>query len=169
MCNRWSTNGQLRFLKKMYKKTSLLCNDFPVHKKSACCWPMGTSFLFSVQKYSFYLNCQNKIVFLHSRIITIVLLQIILTSGEKQTGSRYQYTACLGSGQAEEKPAISLLGYARSFASSADVKTKTKDSYRLMCNHLETYGDITIDRITTDYLQDYIQPLQLVRIIDFAV
>ena len=96
-------------------------------------------------------------------------LQIILTSGEKQTGSRYQYTACLGSGQAEEKPAISLLGYARSFASSADVKTKTKDSYRLMCNHLETYGDITIDRITTDYLQDYIQPLQLVRIIDFAV
>ena len=31
-------------------------------------------------------------------------LQIILTSGEKQTGSRYQYTACLGSGQAEEKP-----------------------------------------------------------------
>ena len=96
-------------------------------------------------------------------------LQIILTTGEKQTGSRYQYTACLGSGQAEEKPAISLLGYARSFASSADVKTKTKDSYRLMCNHLETYGDITIDRITTDYLQDYIQPLQLVRIIDFAV
>ena len=96
-------------------------------------------------------------------------LQIILTSGEKQTGSRYQYTACLGSGQAEEKPAISLLGYARSFASSANVKSKTKDSYRLMCNHLETYGDITIDRITTDYLQDYIQPLQLVRIIDFAV
>ena len=87
-------------------------------------------------------------------------LQIILTSGEKQTGSRYQYTACLGSGQAEEKPAVSLLGYARSFASSANVKSKTKDSYRLMCNHLETYGDITIDRITTDYLQDYIQYLQ---------
>ena len=96
-------------------------------------------------------------------------LSISLSSDVFPNSTRYQYSASLGSGQAEEKPTISLLGYARSFASSANVKSKTKDSYRLMCNHLETYGDITIDRITTDYLQDYIQPLQLVRIIDFAV
>ena len=32
--------------------------------------------------------------------------------------------------------------------------------YRLMCNHLEAYGDITIDKITTAYLQDFIKYLQ---------
>ena len=96
-------------------------------------------------------------------------LQITLVSNESQSDSRYQYTADLGNGLAEEKPSVSLLQYVKNYAFMADIKDKTKDTYRLMCNHLEAYGDITIDRITTDYLQDYIQPLQLVRIIDFAV
>ena len=68
-------------------------------------------------------------------------LFISLTSEENQSENRYQYEAALGSGQAEEKPTISLLQYAKSFASSADIKPKTKDTYRLMCNHLEAYGD----------------------------
>ena len=87
-------------------------------------------------------------------------LQITLASDEKQTDCHYHYSASLGDGQAEEKPSISLLQYARDFAASANVKSKTKDSYRLMCNHLESYGDMTIDKVTTAYLQDFIQHLQ---------
>ncbi|MBQ5975657.1 MAG: RHS repeat-associated core domain-containing protein, partial [Bacteroidales bacterium] len=59
-----------------------------------------------------------------------------------------------------EKPTISLLQYAKAFAASANVKYKTKDSYRLMCGHLEKYGDIPIDKVTTSYLQDFILNLQ---------
>ena len=87
-------------------------------------------------------------------------LQITLASSECQTDRRYQYTASLGNGQAEEKPSVSLLQYAKSYAASANIKPKTKDTYRLMCNHLEAYGDSTIDRVTTTYLQDFIQYLQ---------
>ncbi len=87
-------------------------------------------------------------------------LCITLASCEKETDIRYQYTASLGDGQAEEKPSISLLQYARDFAASADIKPKTKDSYRLMCNHLEDYGDRTLEKVTTAYLQEFIQYLQ---------
>ncbi len=87
-------------------------------------------------------------------------LFISLTSEENQSENRYQYEAALGSGQAEEKPTISLLQYAKSFASSADIKPKTKDTYRLMCKHLEAYGDCAIDKVTTSYLQGFIAYLQ---------
>ena len=87
-------------------------------------------------------------------------VSICLTSDDFSSGAHYQYSASLGNGQAEEKPTISLLQYAKSFASSADIKPKTKDTYRLMCNHLEAYGDSTINRVTTAYLQDFIQYLQ---------
>lgn len=68
-------------------------------------------------------------------------LSISLTSDGFSTNAHYQYSASLGSGQAEEKPAISLLQYTRKFAASANIKPKTKDPYRLMYNHLEAYGD----------------------------
>ena len=87
-------------------------------------------------------------------------LSICLSSDGFSSGSHYQYSATLGSGQAEERPAISLLQYSRNFAAAANVKPKTEDSYRLMCKHLETYGDTTIDKITTSYLQSFIQYLQ---------
>ena len=87
-------------------------------------------------------------------------LCITLNSDNTSPEGRYQYTASLGSGQAEEKPTISLLQYAKAFAASANVKYKTKDSYRLMCGHLEKYGDIPIDKVTTPYLQDFILNLQ---------
>ena len=87
-------------------------------------------------------------------------LCISLTSDAFATDIHYQYSASLGSWQAEEKPTVSLQQYARDFSASANIKSKTKDSYRLMCNHLETYGDTTIDKVTTAYLQDYIQHLQ---------
>ncbi len=88
-------------------------------------------------------------------------LSISLTSDGISTNTCYQYTANLGSVQAEERPTISLLQYAKTFAMSANINSKTKDSYRLMCNHLEAFGDIPIDKITTAYLQDYIRYLQL--------
>lgn len=87
-------------------------------------------------------------------------LQIALASDEKQTDCHYQYSASLGDGQAEEKPSISLLQYVRDFVAYANIKSKTKDSYRLMCNHLESYGDMPIDKITSVYLQDFIHNLQ---------
>lgn len=83
-------------------------------------------------------------------------LCISLTSDVVSDNAHYQYTASLGSGHAEEKPSISLLQYAKQFASSANIKPKTRDSYRLMCNHLEIYGDTPIDKITTAYLQNFI-------------
>ena len=64
-------------------------------------------------------------------------LQITLASGECQTDSRYQYTASLGSGQAEEKPSVSLLQYCReclnlkkvdTFGSNTKSKNETKDT-----------------------------------------
>lgn len=86
-------------------------------------------------------------------------LCISLTSNNLSDNAHYQYTASLGNGHAEEKPSISLLQYAKSYATSTNVKSKTKDSYRLMCKHLETYGNTPIDKITTAYLQKFIQYL----------
>ena len=87
-------------------------------------------------------------------------LCITINSGHSPSDKCYQYTASLGNGQAKEKPAVSLVQYARDFAASANIKDETKDTYRLMCNHLETYGDTTIDKVTTAYLQNFIQYLQ---------
>ena len=87
-------------------------------------------------------------------------LCITLASGDSPSATRYQYTANLGNWQAEEKPAVSLLQYARDFAASANIKDKTKDSYRLMCNHLEDYGDCPLDKVTTAYIQEFITHLQ---------
>ena len=87
-------------------------------------------------------------------------LSICLSSECFSSNANYQYSASLGNSQAEEKPTVSLQQYARNFAASANIKDKRKDSYRLMCNHLEAYGDITIDKITTAYLQDFIKYLQ---------
>ena len=84
------------------------------------------------------------------------VLCITLSSGENQGGSRYSYEASLGSGQAEEKPSFSLLRYCREYVSAANIKEKTKSSYYLMFRHLEAYGDIPIDRVTTSWLQEFI-------------
>ncbi|MCR4815968.1 MAG: site-specific integrase [Bacteroidales bacterium] len=85
---------------------------------------------------------------------------ISLTSGDSPSAMRYQYTANLGNCKAEEKPTVSLLQYARDFAASANIKYKTWDSYRLMCNHLEAYGDCPMDKVTTAYIQEFITFLQ---------
>ena len=83
-------------------------------------------------------------------------LQIILTSDENQTDNRYQYTASLGNGKAEEKPTVSLLQYCRDFVAAANIKPQTRSSYHLMCRHLEAYGDVPMDKVTTAYLQEFI-------------
>ena len=56
-------------------------------------------------------------------------LCIALSSGENRSNCHYQYVASLGDGQAEEKPVVSLLQYAKDFVSSANIKDKTKDCY----------------------------------------
>ena len=87
-------------------------------------------------------------------------LCISLISDGFQSNAHYQYTACLGNGHAEEKPIVSLLNYAKEFASAANITSKTKDSYRLMCKHLVAYGDSAIDQVTTAYLQGFLSYLQ---------
>lgn len=87
-------------------------------------------------------------------------LQIELSSENFSSDKIYQYSACLGNGQAEEKPVVSLLRYAREFAINSNIKDKTRDSYRLMCKHLEKYGDCPIDKVSTLYLQQFIEFLQ---------
>jgi len=87
-------------------------------------------------------------------------LSISLTSDGFSSNAHYQYNASLGNGQSEEKPSISLLQYAKDYAAQASIKFKTKDTYRLMCDHLEAYGDISIDKVTTGYLQGFLSYLQ---------
>ena len=84
-------------------------------------------------------------------------LSITLVSDASPADAHYQYAASLGSGQAQEKPSVSLLQYARDFAAAADIKDKTKDTYRLMGIHLEAYGDRPIDRVTTAYLEGFVR------------
>ncbi len=84
-------------------------------------------------------------------------LSITLVSDASSADAHYQYVASLGSGQAQEKPSVSLLQYARDFAAAADIKDKTKDTYRLMGIHLEAYGDRPIDRVTTAYLEGFVR------------
>lgn len=87
-------------------------------------------------------------------------LCITLSSDTLPQESRFQFTASLGAGQAEEVPTFSLLQYAKNFAAAANIAQNTKDSYRLMCDHLEVYGDCVMDEITTAYLQGFISHLQ---------
>ncbi len=76
-------------------------------------------------------------------------LCITLAAEEKEADCRYQYTASLGSGQSEESPSVSLLQYAKAFAANSNIKSKTKDTYRLMCKHLEVFGDMPLENVTT--------------------
>ena len=87
-------------------------------------------------------------------------LNITLDSDASSEGTHYRYSAQLGSGQAEEKPSVSLIQYAKDYAAAANVKPQTKGTYLLMCRHLDRHGDVPIDRITTAYLQDFIRHLQ---------
>lgn len=87
-------------------------------------------------------------------------LSICLTSDEFHTDIHYQYSASLGNGQAEERPSVSLLQYAKAYAASANIKPKTKESYMHVCRHLADYGDSTMDKVTTNYLQSFILHLQ---------
>ena len=87
-------------------------------------------------------------------------LCISLASDRFSSDSRYQYNASLGDGHSTERPCISLLQYCKDFASASNIKPQTKDSYRLMCRHLEAYGDTLMDKVTTEYLQGFISYLQ---------
>ena len=87
-------------------------------------------------------------------------LLIVLASECVPTETHYQYSADFGTGQAEEKPSVSLVQYVKDYADNACIKPKTKDSYRLMCRHLVAYGDSAIDQVTTAYLQGFLSYLQ---------
>lgn len=87
-------------------------------------------------------------------------LQIRLEMKGEPIENRYEYEVCLGGGKSEKRPTYSLLEYVLRFAQESNIKDKTKDSYRLMSQHLERYGDCTIDSVTTNYLQGFIVYLQ---------
>ena len=74
-------------------------------------------------------------------------LRIALVQDDPHEGKKYLYHASLGDGTAEERPSISLLEYALEYARKSLSKDKTKDSYRLMCIHLEAYGDCCMDKV----------------------
>ena len=86
-------------------------------------------------------------------------LQISLVSSDGEKKKRYEYAASLGDGVAAEHPAVTLLGYAREYARTSNIKDCTRDSYRLMCKHLEAYGDCRLERVTTAYLQGFVAHL----------
>ena len=83
-------------------------------------------------------------------------LCIELSSGAEDTKKRFRYTASLGSGDAEEQPSASLLEYSRKYVADSKIKEKSKDPYRQMIRFLGQYGDSTLDKVTTEYLQGFI-------------
>ena len=87
-------------------------------------------------------------------------LCIELSSEKGNEKNRYQYTANLGNGQSEELPSLNLLEYTRNYVANSTIKEKSKDPYNQMARFLEAYGDCTIDKITTEYLQGFISHLQ---------
>ena len=86
-------------------------------------------------------------------------LCISLSSDNDSADKEYQYTASLGDCAEERKP-VSLAQYALDFAEHSNIKQKTKSSYHLMVKYLLAYGDTTLDKITTAYLQGFIGHLQ---------
>ena len=87
-------------------------------------------------------------------------LCISLASDKEDNASEYRYTASLGDGNAEERTPVSLAQYATDYADGSDIKPKTRLSYRLMVKHLCEYGDTEIGKVTTAYLQGFIEHLQ---------
>jgi site-specific recombinase XerD len=87
-------------------------------------------------------------------------LCITLTTDTASEDRQYEYAASLGSGQAVERPQISLAHYTLNFVACHRIKAVSKSPYRLMVKYLTGYGDRTLDAITTDYLQDFIGYMQ---------
>lgn len=87
-------------------------------------------------------------------------LRIIISSNQEPKGNRYEYNASLGTGEAQERPIISLLEYISCYVRKTNIKDKTKSAYQQMCKHLERYGDCAVDKVTTSYLQGFITYLQ---------
>lgn len=87
-------------------------------------------------------------------------LCITLTTDTASEDRQYEYAASLGSGQAVERPQISLADYTLNFVACHRIKAVSKSPYRLMVKYLMGYGDRTLDAITTDYLQDFIGYMQ---------
>lgn len=87
-------------------------------------------------------------------------LCISLSSVENRADSKYQYTAKLGDGKAEEKPSVSLVEYSRRYVERCGIKEKSKDPYFQMMRFLGLYGDCSLDEVTTEYLQGFIKSLQ---------
>ena len=87
-------------------------------------------------------------------------LNVTLSSEAVQSDKIYRYQADLGNGESVEKPSVSLVKYTLEYMASSNIKSKTKDSYRLMAIHLKNYGDCTINKVTTEYLQGFIEYLK---------
>lgn len=66
---------------------------------------------------------------------------LTIESESTTTESQYRYEADFGMQQAEEHVPISLAQYTSDFTQLSNIQHKTKSTYRLMCNHLQQYGD----------------------------
>lgn len=87
-------------------------------------------------------------------------LCISLSAPGIETENKYQYKASLGDGVAEEIPSVSLCDYSRRYVEKSGIKDRSKDPYYQMIKFLGRYGDTTIDKVTTEYLQGFIESLQ---------
>ena len=87
-------------------------------------------------------------------------LHITITSNQGSGKTRYKYTANLGTGDAEERPRVSMLEYVNNYVKKSGIKDKTKSAYQQMSKYLIRYGDCTIDEVTTSYLQGFVSYLQ---------
>jgi site-specific recombinase XerD len=87
-------------------------------------------------------------------------LHITITANCEFEDNRYEFTADLGSGEAKELPIVSLLDYVCKYVENSNLKEKTKNTYMQMSSHLSKYGDCPLDKITTSYLQGFINYLQ---------
>lgn len=86
-------------------------------------------------------------------------LCIRLASPNKSDNTTYRYNANIDD-IVEERQSVSLHYYLLKFAERPDIKPGTRSSYELAARHVVKYGDCMLDKITTEYLQNFIEFLR---------
>lgn len=84
---------------------------------------------------------------------------VITISSPNGSDSCFAYKAELGD-SVEEKPTVSLVEYLCRFSNRMDIKRSTQSSYALTARYVKEYGDCNLDKITTEYLQRFIEYLK---------
>ena len=87
-------------------------------------------------------------------------LNVVIHVDNVDKEGRFEYSAVLGDGLAEEKPSVSLLHYIKVYTDNSGIKDSTKEAYTTLSRHLRDFGDRTMDNVTTEYLQGFVSYLQ---------